>query len=455
MYELSTILEQKLNEATTMDAVAFIPGQLGVVQALHNLSKEKPDWDIQVLESDEESTVTFGDRLKISVPKKHWGAFSTLFREGMDAKTRRVNLVYTDESIVSEFGYGDAEKQKGDRAKGAKFFHPDPAKVQGKSKISPKDENRTQDIQTIISAFEQAPVGLDSRSPEPHLFSEMLAVWGRPGSLKTIEKDGIYTEDTGDVVSWETIAEELENFDQETIDELLALALQITESCAMPVFGTLLRKATRFHPVLSNMRLFERTVKSWIRAFPNSKFVTESNSSVPSICWKGRTSVLAQFMVKAKKECRDRGSREILLQALSEKSSLDSTLFFRKHNVIVGSRISSVYEGVTLVFEATVAFDGKCSYTLVVADREVCDVIEEAVRGPIRIGNVFTLHCNPLSQIQAIKNAVDESIDIEEAAKAEALKEEVLKAEAVKLALKEKKTKKESQKNDPPKSNRS
>ncbi len=312
MYDLATILEQKQNEATTMDAISFIPGQLGVVQALNNLSKEKPDWDIEILEGDDDnpSTVTFGDRLKVSVPKKHWGAFSTLFREGMDSKTKNIRFYPVEES-----------------------------------------------------------------------------------------------------------------------------------------FGVLLRKATRFHPVLSKMKVFEKTVKTWIRAFPNSKFVTKSNSSVPSICWNGRRSVVQQFMAFAQKECKDRGSREILLQALSEKSSLSPTLFFRKHESIVGCRIASVYEGTSLVFEATVGFDGNCSYTLVVDDKEVCDVIEESVRGPIRIGNVFTLHRNPLLQIQAVKNAVDESVDIEEAAKAKALAE-------AKAALEEKK-KKESKKNDSSKSNRS
>lgn len=71
--------------ATTMDAVSYLPSQVGVVQAaMKKLRGKKNFWDLEILEADEEYTVTFEDQLKISVPKEHWESFQGVFEGGLD-----------------------------------------------------------------------------------------------------------------------------------------------------------------------------------------------------------------------------------------------------------------------------------------------------------------------------------------------------------------------------------
>ena len=70
MYHLATELENTdllaVKETTTMNNIAFLPCHVGVVRAaLMDLSKEESDWNIEVLESEEDGTKTvrFGDVL--------------------------------------------------------------------------------------------------------------------------------------------------------------------------------------------------------------------------------------------------------------------------------------------------------------------------------------------------------------------------------------------------------
>lgn len=88
LYVLSTILRdidlearrRRLIEATTIDAIDFIPVHLGMVRAkIKSLAEEKPEWGIKVLEGEESNMLQIEDRLCITVPKEHWGSFLTIF----------------------------------------------------------------------------------------------------------------------------------------------------------------------------------------------------------------------------------------------------------------------------------------------------------------------------------------------------------------------------------------
>jgi len=88
-YQLATELEQievqhriKLFETTTMDAISFIPAQLGAVKAkLKTLSKEKKKWGVEVLENDDSKELRIENRLRITVPNEHWENFRSAFSE--------------------------------------------------------------------------------------------------------------------------------------------------------------------------------------------------------------------------------------------------------------------------------------------------------------------------------------------------------------------------------------
>lgn len=88
-YDLVTALEEvervrrvKLLEATSMDAVTFLPAYMGVVRAkVKELSKLKQKWGLEILEDDNGNRdVRIGDALRIIVPKEHWDCFQEMFK---------------------------------------------------------------------------------------------------------------------------------------------------------------------------------------------------------------------------------------------------------------------------------------------------------------------------------------------------------------------------------------
>lgn len=69
-----------LDEETTMGDIAFLPIHLGrTKKAILDLAKLKLDWDIEILENENDRTVRFGNILNISVPNEHWDNFLTIF----------------------------------------------------------------------------------------------------------------------------------------------------------------------------------------------------------------------------------------------------------------------------------------------------------------------------------------------------------------------------------------
>ena len=71
--------------ATTMDAVSYLPSQVGMVKAkLLQLKKMKNKWDLEILESAEEISVLVEDALRIDVPLEHWDSFQEMFNVPID-----------------------------------------------------------------------------------------------------------------------------------------------------------------------------------------------------------------------------------------------------------------------------------------------------------------------------------------------------------------------------------
>ena len=88
LFNLATELQEvertrrvKLLEATTMNAISFLPAQLGVVRAkVKGLAKRKQKWGLEILEDDDgNKDVRIEDALRILVPKEHWDSFQEMF----------------------------------------------------------------------------------------------------------------------------------------------------------------------------------------------------------------------------------------------------------------------------------------------------------------------------------------------------------------------------------------
>lgn len=85
-YDLATRLQEEGSAgptsggATTMNAISYLPTQVGVVRAaLTGLGKKKRKWNMEVLEGDVGRTIKFEDELQISVPNEHWETFQKMF----------------------------------------------------------------------------------------------------------------------------------------------------------------------------------------------------------------------------------------------------------------------------------------------------------------------------------------------------------------------------------------
>jgi len=69
-----------VSEATSMDAVAFLPAHLGTVKArAADLAKKKLDWKIEILEQEDSREVWFEEDYHISVPNEYWETFCSIF----------------------------------------------------------------------------------------------------------------------------------------------------------------------------------------------------------------------------------------------------------------------------------------------------------------------------------------------------------------------------------------
>lgn len=107
IYDFSSHVQLSLNEegdgATTMDAISFLPSQVGVVRAaLNKLKKHKSTWNLEIQEGESENEVRVEDRLSIKIPKEHWPAFQDMFEGDIADKSQLVFQTILSDSEIEE-----------------------------------------------------------------------------------------------------------------------------------------------------------------------------------------------------------------------------------------------------------------------------------------------------------------------------------------------------------------
>jgi len=109
-YDLATDLEEafRRDEATTMSSIAFLPAQMGTVRAaLKGLGKKKGQWNLEILEDEEQTTVRFEKDLEIVVPRNHWQRFQEMFDGDLSDQTyldlSAIALQDSREDAIDEF----------------------------------------------------------------------------------------------------------------------------------------------------------------------------------------------------------------------------------------------------------------------------------------------------------------------------------------------------------------
>lgn len=102
-------LFDSVNEATTQDDIAFLPGGFSPIQkALKVLSNVKKSWKIEII-GDDPKKVNFEDKLSVVVAPVHWQEFSDLVFDGKEFKSgEELDITkLVSESDVDEFAGAD------------------------------------------------------------------------------------------------------------------------------------------------------------------------------------------------------------------------------------------------------------------------------------------------------------------------------------------------------------
>lgn len=77
IFDLTDHIISDLKEDTVSSDIAYIPGGITTTkQALRALASNKPNWKIDILESDKDYSVDFEGQLKIKIPKEHYSHFN-------------------------------------------------------------------------------------------------------------------------------------------------------------------------------------------------------------------------------------------------------------------------------------------------------------------------------------------------------------------------------------------
>jgi hypothetical protein len=121
--ELSDYIIQKMNEETTMSDIIYLPSSLGAVKtAFKSLAKEKPDWNIEILENEDGKIVNFENKLRILVSSKDWSAFGKFMGELNTSSVSLKNFLKIDEAKNNLFNLRNELKTELNRYFELKLF---------------------------------------------------------------------------------------------------------------------------------------------------------------------------------------------------------------------------------------------------------------------------------------------------------------------------------------------
>lgn len=69
-----------MSSPTTMSSITYLPSTMGAIKSsIYSLVKMKSDWDIELLEDENQRKVNFESALSITVPNQYWDKFSQKF----------------------------------------------------------------------------------------------------------------------------------------------------------------------------------------------------------------------------------------------------------------------------------------------------------------------------------------------------------------------------------------
>jgi len=133
----------------------------------------------------------------------------------------------------------------------------------------------------------------------------------------------------------------------------------------------------------------DKLVQVWIGRFGVNKYLTDRKLSVVVTCENKKKDIQRLYGNLLRAYGDDKGDLELLLKDIQDKRPLGAHDVFKKYDFLYGTRIQSVQENVTLIFEATVDTSFMLSQSIFVSEEDVLDKVEEESDVVKRVGNVL------------------------------------------------------------------
>jgi len=132
----------------------------------------------------------------------------------------------------------------------------------------------------------------------------------------------------------------------------------------------------------------DKTIKVWESRFGIRSLITNKNKVVVTSNRKGKDiQRLYGQLLRAYGE--DKGGLEMLLADMKSARPLGAYDVLKKYDYLYGTRVTSTFEDVELIFEATVDTAFMTSESIRVSDEAVLDEIEDEIVTVKRVGNVL------------------------------------------------------------------
>lgn len=125
----------------------------------------------------------------------------------------------------------------------------------------------------------------------------------------------------------------------------------------------------------------DEIVRQWISQFGPGEVITNTLGLIPLPILEGWKDTFVDQLTEGCRE--DLGQLEILLKKLQDFRNIQECAY------LAGGRITCQYEGIQVILEAHTRWDNTNTFSVVIRDDEVADVVEESAIGVTRIGNTF------------------------------------------------------------------
>lgn len=153
----------------------------------------------------------------------------------------------------------------------------------------------------------------------------------------------------------------------------------------------------------------DRSIQVWVGRFGVTTYLTDKANAVVTSENKSKAiQKLHGDLLRAYGD--DKGGLEMLLSDIQSKRPLGAHDVFKKYDHLYGTRIRSVQENVTLIFEATVDMAFMTSQSIFVSEEDVLDKVEEESEVVKRVGNVLYPEGEffPIGFFETLQDAIEE-----------------------------------------------